>query len=82
LLTSKKMLGLAILDGIFLTGVIFALLTKYVDLISYWWLIIVLGLPSLYYQYLRFKKSDELNSIKLIKLGVTVILLVIVILKV
>ena len=82
LFKEKRFIILAMLDGVFLIGVVSVLLTNYIDLLNYWWLLIILGLPSLYYQFLRIKKSDGLNSIKFIKLGITIILIILVWLKV
>ena len=82
LFRNKKLVILALLDSIFLIGVIGILLTNYINLLDYWWLLIILGLPSLYYQYLRIRKSEDLNSIKFIKLGITITLIIIIGLKV
>ncbi|EIM72168.1 hypothetical protein A3SI_19987 [Nitritalea halalkaliphila LW7] len=82
LLSNRKMLLLAILNAIYLIIVAFVLLANYSDLMNYWWLLIVGGLPSFYYQYLRIKNSDDPLVIQLIKLSVIFIMMIIIYIKV
>lgn len=82
LLINRKLVLLAFFDAIFLIAIISMLLTNYGDLMSYWWLIVILGAPSLYYQFLKIKMSQGLKSIKLIKVGITITLIILVWIKV
>lgn len=82
LLKSKKLFILAVLDSVFLVSIVLVLLTNYTDLLDYWWLLIILGIPSLYHQYLRIKMKGELSSIKFLKPGITLIIMIFVWLKV
>ena len=78
LLANRKMVVLAVFDSIFLIPIVFLLLTNYVDLVTYWWLIIIFGVPSLYYQFLKIKMSNGPILIELIRGGVTIALMVLV----
>ena len=78
-INSKKIMFLALIDGLFLIGVVSVLLTNYFDLLNYWWLLVILGLPSLYYQFLRIKKSENLYFIKFF---ITIIILIVIFLKI
>lgn len=79
---SKKIMFLALIDGIFLIGSVSVLMTNYFDLLNYWWLLIILGLPSLYYQFLMIKKNGDLDFIKFINFCVTIILIIVILLKI
>ncbi len=82
LLKSRKMLLLAVLDAIYLIVVVYVLLSNFTDLMNYWWLLIVGGLPSVYYQYLRIKNSDGPLAIQLVKLSVIFIMMIIIFIQV
>lgn len=79
---SKKIMFLALIDGLFLIGVVSILLTNYFDLLNYWWLLIILGLPSLYYQFLKIKKNGDLDFIKFIYFCTTITVIIIILLKI
>lgn len=79
---NKKIIFLALIDGLFLIGAVSVLLTNYFDLLNYWWLLVILGLPGLYYQFLNIKKNGNLHFINFVKFFITIIIIIVIFLKI
>lgn len=81
LLKDSKMLFLGIYNLLFLAIVISCAILKPGFLISYWWIIVLLGLPSIIYQIVKFRKSDEPILSKFIKLSVLLFFVIFVVIQ-
>ncbi|OBX26842.1 hypothetical protein A9996_01810 [Gelidibacter algens] len=81
-LKDGKILLLGIYNMLFLLIVISLAIINPTLIIKYWWLILLLALPSFIYQIIRFKKSDEPVPNKYAKLGVLVFFVIFVTIKI
>ncbi len=80
---NRKILILSIVDGLFIFTMISILITDLLPVNTFMWLIIPFwGLLSLYYQYLKFRKSAEPLSIRILRIGVVYFLFVVLLIKI
>lgn len=59
----EKLLFLAIYNWFFIIIVSYLLvIVNGIELINYWWAILILASPSFYFNYLKFKKNSKLGE--------------------